>query len=148
MKVEIQFFDFIYQNYQEKPHQIMRGIIHLYSMWKIRKSQCMWNVHIISTFFSESVLSIWQPKRSLTGFSMAQFSWKLWGNGGICFHLVTESVTQSIQLNTSRCFSDILVDYCIAFCPDTQRKKGTKTVPLGYYCYKWYPFFEGALFFP
>ena len=29
----------------------------------------------------------------------------------------------------------------------TQRKKGTKTVPLGYYCYKWYPFFKGALFF-
>ncbi len=23
----------------------------------------------------------------------------------------------------------------------TQRTKGTKTVPLGYYCYKWYPFF-------
>ncbi len=30
----------------------------------------------------------------------------------------------------------------------TQRKKGTKTVPLGYYCYKWYPFYKGALFFP
>ena len=30
----------------------------------------------------------------------------------------------------------------------TQRKKGTKTVPLGHYCYKWYPFFKGALFFP
>ncbi len=29
----------------------------------------------------------------------------------------------------------------------TQRKKGTKTVPLGNFCYKWYPFFEGALFF-
>ena len=28
----------------------------------------------------------------------------------------------------------------------TQRKKGTKTVPLGYFCYKWYPFFKGVLF--
>ncbi len=26
-----------------------------YSIWKIQKSQCMWKVHIISTFFSESV---------------------------------------------------------------------------------------------
>ncbi len=26
----------------------------------------------------------------------------------------------------------------------TQRKKGTKTVPLGYYRFKWYPFFKGA----
>ena len=26
-------------------------------------------------------------------------------------------------------------------------KKGTETVPLGYYCYKKYPFFRGALFF-
>ncbi len=30
----------------------------------------------------------------------------------------------------------------------THRKKGTKTVPLGYYFYKWYPFYKGALFFP
>ncbi len=30
----------------------------------------------------------------------------------------------------------------------TQRKKGTKTVPLGHYCYKWYPFFQrGTLFY-
>ena len=28
----------------------------------------------------------------------------------------------------------------------TQKQKGTKTVPMGYYCYKWYPFFKGALF--
>ena len=27
------------------------GIIHLYSMWKIQKYQCMWKVHINSTFF-------------------------------------------------------------------------------------------------
>ncbi len=44
-----------HQNYQDQPHQTMRGTIHIYSMWKIRKSQCMWKVHIISTFFSESV---------------------------------------------------------------------------------------------
>ncbi len=30
----------------------------LYSMWKIQKSQCMWKVHIISTFFSESAVGI------------------------------------------------------------------------------------------
>ncbi len=29
----------------------------------------------------------------------------------------------------------------------TLRKKGTKTVPLGYYRYKWYSFLKGALFF-
>ncbi len=45
-----------HRNYQDQPHHIMRGIIHLYSMWKIRKSQCMWKVHIISTLFSESVV--------------------------------------------------------------------------------------------
>ena len=28
----------------------------------------------------------------------------------------------------------------------TRRKKGIKTVPFGYYCYKWYPFFKMALF--
>ena len=47
---------------------------------------------------------------------------------------------------TSKCFGAK-----IHLKPDThntQRKKGTKTVPLGYYCYKWYPFFKGALFFP
>ncbi len=32
-------------------YQIMRGIIHLYSMLKLQKSQCMWKVHIISTFY-------------------------------------------------------------------------------------------------
>ena len=26
-------------------------------------------------------------------------------------------------------------------------KNGTKTVPLGYFCYKWYPIFKGALFY-
>ena len=26
--------------------------------------------------------------------------------------------------------------------------RGTKTVPLGYYCHKWYPFFKGELCFP
>ncbi len=29
----------------------------------------------------------------------------------------------------------------------TERKKRTKTVPLGYYCYKWYPFPQGHSFF-
>ena len=29
----------------------------------------------------------------------------------------------------------------------TSEKKGTKTVPMGYYCYKRYPFFKGVLFF-
>ncbi len=33
------------------------------------------------------------------------------------------------------------------YCNYTQKKKGTETVPLGYYCYKQYPFFRGALFF-
>ncbi len=47
-----------HQNYQDQPHQIMRGIVHLYSMWKIQKFQCMWKVHLISTFFSESVSSV------------------------------------------------------------------------------------------
>ena len=27
---------------------------------------------------------------------------------------------------------------------NTQRKKSTKMVPLGYYCYKWYPFFNSS----
>ncbi len=27
------------------------------------------------------------------------------------------------------------------------RKNGTKTVPLGYYCYKWYPFSKRYSFF-
>ncbi len=33
----------------------LRGIPHLKSRWKMPKSQYMWKVHIISTFFSESV---------------------------------------------------------------------------------------------
>ncbi len=32
-------------------HQIMRQIIARYSMWNIQKSQCMWKVHLSSTFF-------------------------------------------------------------------------------------------------
>ena len=30
----------------------------------------------------------------------------------------------------------------------THRKKGTKTVPLGCYCYKQHPFFQRGAFFP
>ena len=42
----------------------------------------------------------------------------------------------------------IFLGHCAALhSKHTQRKKGTKTVPFGYYCYKWYPFFKGALFF-
>ncbi len=33
----------------------MRGIFHLYSMWKIQTFTYMWKVHKISSFFSESV---------------------------------------------------------------------------------------------
>ena len=36
---------------KDQPHQIMRWIINLHSMWKIQKSQCIWKVHLISTFF-------------------------------------------------------------------------------------------------
>ncbi len=46
-----------HQKYQDQPHQIIRGIIHLYSMWKIQKSQYMWKIHINSTFFSENVIN-------------------------------------------------------------------------------------------
>ncbi len=50
-------------------------------------------------------------------------------------------------------FDDTELFHAVSVCSHTplvthtQRKKGTKTVPLGYYCYKWYPFFNGALFF-
>ena len=39
----------------------MRGITHLKSWWKMPKSQCMWKVHNISTFFSEGVV-LWQRR--------------------------------------------------------------------------------------
>ena len=53
------------QYFQDLPHQILQGISHLYSMWKIQKFHCMLKDHLISTFFSESALNTATPPHCL-----------------------------------------------------------------------------------
>ncbi len=46
-------------------------------MWKIRKSQCMWKVHLILTFFSESAgnMEKWEPWIRRESVGSMEFPW-------------------------------------------------------------------------
>ena len=73
---------------------------------------------------------------------------------GLCILRKTVDTTtglhfQKVYTHTGTSYLQCIYPICSYICISRfgihSEKKGTKTVPLGYYCHKWYPFFKGAI---